>query len=210
MMMKRMTLLALVLTVGFSSGLVAQPYYPGGMSRLGPAVEATQPGPAEILERGLQRLLAFVGGEARPDKAAIATFLDREIAPYFDFSYMAQWAGGPLWRRMTPQQRREFEGRLQQMFLGALTQRLTRYGGQQIRVLRSRPGRNNEVTVGVAIQNPRGYPARLDFRFYRSDEGWKVFDVSANGNSALMYYRQYFRQQARRPAAPRGYYQGRR
>jgi len=209
-MMKRTLLAMLMLVAGFSSGLAAQPYYPGGMSHFGPAAEAPQPGPAAILKRGLRRLMGFASQEPRPEKAHIAAFLDQEIAPYFDFAYMARWAGGRMWQRMTPQQRRDFEGQLQQLFLGALTQRLTRYGGQQIRVLRSRPGRDNEVTVGVAIQNPQGYPARLNFRFYHSSDGWKVFDVSANGNSALMYYRQYFRQQMRQRAPQRGFYGGRR
>jgi phospholipid transport system substrate-binding protein len=44
----------------------------------------------------------------------------------------------------------------------------------------------------VAILQASGYPANLDFRFYRGKTGWKVFDVAANGSSALTYYRQYF------------------
>ncbi|MEW8429523.1 MAG: ABC transporter substrate-binding protein [Candidatus Thiodiazotropha sp.] len=35
----------------------------------------------------------------------------------------------------------------------------------------------------------------MDFRFYRSEAGWKVFDVSANGNSAVAYYRRHFANQ---------------
>lgn len=222
-----------LLGVGMVTTAAAQPYYRGGLpgygqarqapygqargavpygqSRIAPYAKAQQaqpPGPGMILQQGLDRLTAFVGQEPRPDEARLARFLDREIAPYFDFPYMARWAAGRLWSGLSPQQRRDFEGRLERMFLEALAQRLTRYDGQQLRVLRPRPGRDNEVTVGVAIPNPRGYPARLDFRFYRSADGWKVFDVSANGNSALMYYRQYFRQQ-RRQRAPRpgpGYY----
>jgi len=92
-----------MLVAGFSSGLAAQPYYPGGMSRFGPATEVPQPGPSVILKQGLQRLIGFASQEPPPDKDRIAVFLDREIAPYFDFAYMARWAGGRMWQRMTPQ-----------------------------------------------------------------------------------------------------------
>ncbi|MCB1882186.1 MAG: ABC transporter substrate-binding protein, partial [Gammaproteobacteria bacterium] len=50
------------------------------------------------------------------------------------------------------------------------------------------------------------YPARLDFRFYLAEDGWKVFDVAANGSSAVMHYRQQFRQMMRERMMPyRGY-----
>ena len=34
--------------------------------------------------------------------------------------------------------------------------------------------------------------SRLNFRFYWNDQGWRIFDVSANGASAVAYYRSYF------------------
>lgn len=209
--MKTYLLAGALLTAGLVSTVTAQPYYPGNYGGgyapyFRPQQQAVQPGPSAILQQGLERLIAFVDRDPRPGEADLAAFLDREIAPYFDFAYMARWAAGRMWPRMTPQQRRDFESRLQRLFLGALAQRLTGYGGQQFRVLRPRAGRNNEVDVGVAVQNPRGYPAKLNFRFYRSEDGWKVFDVAANGNSALMYYRQYFRQQQRQRAPRPGYY----
>ena len=203
--------LALVfgLLVGCSGLASAQPYYPSGAAPSAGARQVQAPGPALILKQGLQRLTAFMGSEERPGSGQIAAFLDHEIAPYFDFDYMARWAGGRLWQEMTPQQRREFEGQLQQMFLGTLAQRLGGYGGQQVRVGHPRQGRNNEVTVAVAVMNPGSYPSRLKFRFYPSGDGWRIFDVSANGSSAVMYYRQHFSQKMRRQGAPgRGYGRG--
>jgi phospholipid transport system substrate-binding protein len=57
----------------------------------------------------------------------------------------------------------------------------------------------------VGILQASGYPASIDFRFYQSNEGWKIFDVTANGNSALAYYRQYFNRQMAAQQMPRGY-----
>ena len=203
--------LALVfgLLVGCSGLVSAQPYYPIGAVPPADARQVQAPGPAMILRQGLQKLIAFMGGDERPGSRQIAAFLDREIAPYFDFGYMARWAGGRMWQEMSPQQRLEFESKLQQMFLGTLAKRLGGYGGQQVRVGRARQGRANEVTVDVAVLNPGSYPSRLKFRFYPSRDGWRIFDVSANGSSAVMYYRKHFNQRINRQGAPgRGYRRG--
>ena len=37
-----------------------------------------------------------------------------------------------------------------------------------------------------------GLVVNLEFRWYWNDGGWKIFDVSANGASALLFYRGYF------------------
>ncbi len=199
----RKTVLTIALALGVTGAAVAQPYYPGmaGPYAVRPApapARQQQPGPAAILQQGLNRLIAFVGQGERPSPAQIAVFLDDEIAPYFDFSYMAKWVAGRTWKQMSEVQRKAFEERLKSRFLGALAQRLTRYGGQQVRVLGARKVRGNEVDVAVLVQNPRSYPARMKFRFYRSPNGWKVFDVAANSSSALVHFRQQFSRMLRR------------
>ncbi|MCP3866685.1 MAG: ABC transporter substrate-binding protein [Gammaproteobacteria bacterium] len=184
--------------IGVSGSVSAQPGYYYGTGPGTDTRQAQMPDPGRILEQGLQRLIMFLSHKNRPADAQIAAFLDGEIAPYFDFNYMARWAGGRLWQAMTPQQRNEFEGELQQMFLGTLASRLSGYSGQQVRVMRPRAGRTNEVTVDVAVLNEGGYPSRLKFRFYASSEGWKIFDVAANGSSAVMHYRKMFHSRMRK------------
>lgn len=179
-----------------ASGLLhAQYYYQPGQQYRAPA---QTPGPAMVLRHGLQKLLSFASREEMAGPEETMLFLEKEISPYFDFEYMSQWVSGGNWSRMPMAQRQQMTAQLQKMFLTALSQKLSKYGGQGFKVMRPRSRQGGEVTVPVAIQNPGGYPSRLIFRFYRSGEGgWKVFDVSANGSSALVYYRQYFNQQMR-------------
>ena len=47
----------------------------------------------------------------------------------------------------------------------------------------------------VRISKQNGYPVKLEFRFYKGAQGWKIFDVVANRTSAVVYYRRYFNQQ---------------
>ena len=58
--------------------------------------------PATIVKTGINKLTAFIrnGGAQNPEQAR--TFLETEVAPYFDFNYMTRWAAGyesSIWPR---------------------------------------------------------------------------------------------------------------
>lgn len=189
--MKIKMVLLVMLLFGVSGAVVAQQHV--GRYGFTPRAQVQQPGPAEVLEQGLNRLIDFMGQEQRPGRKRQVMFVERQIAPYFDFDYMARWAGGQLWRQLDKGQRYQLKTQLKQQFLATLVQKLSAFGGQKVNVLRVRQKRGGEVSVGVIIMNPQGYPAKLNFRFYQSSTGWKIFDVSANGNSALMHFRRHFK-----------------
>ncbi len=193
-----LTVATAVLAMGMNA-VAAMPY---SLPRHQIAQPQQQAGPTQVLREGVAKLVAFMGQPDRPDAIQIQAFLDTQIAPYFDFDYMAQWVAGRQYRAMNAAQRAQMKNQLEAMFLGALAKRLGGYSNQKIRVLRARRGHGNEVTVGVGILQPGGYPAKMDFRFYRSNDGWKVFDVAANGSSALVYYRQQFNRSLRQRHAP--------
>ena len=153
-------------------------------------------GPGEVLKEGVTKLLQFMRQKERPSPESIEGYLDNEIAPYFDFAYMAKWTAGPAYRNMDGRQRSMLEQKIKEMLLSSLSQRLGSYDNQDVRFFRPRRVGQNEVMVRLGILRAGGYPARIDFRFYRGESGWKVFDVSANGSSALAFYRQYFARQA--------------
>ncbi|MES9895746.1 MAG: ABC transporter substrate-binding protein, partial [Candidatus Thiodiazotropha endolucinida] len=115
------------------------------------------------------------------------------------------WAAGPMNRHMNDQQRQALAQKIKEMLLGTLSKRLSSYDNQDVRFFRPRRVADNEVKVRVGILQAGGYPASLDFRFYRSDDGWKVFDVSANGNSALAFYRRHVANQSRAQGGGRSY-----
>lgn len=209
-MKSRLSILILLLA-GFSGLVWAQPYFP--MDQYAPGripseiSRQQQPDPSVILRQGLRRLMAFASADPRPSRSQAEAFLQAEIVPYFDFRYMASWAVGERsWQQMHERQREDLEDYIKQDFLSTLATRLTAFGDQQVQLSRPRQISDNEVMVAVTILNPQAYPARLNFRFYRAKEGWKVFDVAANGNSAVVYYRNQFRQMMReRTMNRRGY-----
>jgi len=163
----------------------------------GPAVAPARMAPAqrpgaeaaEAVKAGMDKLLAYLRQEDAPNKLQAAAFLDREIAPYFDFAYMAQWAAGPAWAGMGEQDRKALSATIEASFLSSLATQMAKYDGQQVRYLHPRPGPSGSVKVPVGIVRPGAYPAKMVFRTYRSGDGWKVYDVEANGRSAAAYFR---------------------
>jgi phospholipid transport system substrate-binding protein len=203
--MKKIVSVAALATLLVGATLQAAPYYGYAQPHMGaPQIEPAAPG--RILHEGMSKLLKFMRQPERPNTPAIAAFLQNEIAPYFDFAYMSSWVAGPMGRHMNERQRAELAQAVEQLLLGTLAERLSDYQNQDVRFFPPRRVSENEVKLRVAILQASGYPANLDFRLYRSAAGWKVFDVAANGSSALIYYRQYFsRQSGMSQRMPRGY-----
>ena len=184
-----------IVTALFAMQAQASPGY--GYPQQQMNLQQQEAGPGMILREGMTKLLKFMQQKEQPNPTAIAGFVEHEIAPYFDFAYMTQWAAGSAFRNMNEGQRSVLERKVKEMLLSTLINKLGSYENQDVRFFRPRRVGENEVKVRVGILQAGGYPASIDFRFYRSESGWKVFDVSANGTSALSYYRQHFARQAR-------------
>lgn len=205
-MKKTVVFVATLLAV---SAVQAMPYGRPGPGYGAPAPAAAPSrfaanGPAAVAQSGLERLLGYLqNGDG--DLKHLGAFLNAEVAPYFDFAYMAKSAAGNLYRHMTEEQRRHLANKIKREFLATMVQRLGNYNKQQVRVVSERLSSDGRTgVVSAAIRGPQGYPARMDFRFYKSQDGWKVYDVMANGQSAVVHYRRQFRRSVYRPSAEGG------
>lgn len=203
--MKRLFGLCLLSALCFGGSALAQPpgmFGPYGMPPYPTARPQPSESPTAVLRGGIDKLIRYLHQENRPDTKEVTTFLESDIAPYFDFAYMAKWIAGPTWDTMTEKQRTTLASTIEERFLGTMAEHMADYDKQNIRFLRPHRRGGNDVTVSLGILNPGRYPSKLDFRMYRSQDGWKVFDVVANGQSAAAYYRQDFNNRWRqRPAA---------
>ena len=183
----------------FAGSAFAIPHYGPGPSPYasGPASAPRAGNPAVTLRAGMDKLLTFLGSEERPSPEALAQFLDTEIAPFFDFQYMASSAGGRLYEQLSEEGQRGMVEDVKRTFLTKLAEKLGAYDKQQVRFLPPRAGNDGRTArVSVAVINPGSYPARLDFRMYRARHQWRVFDVSANGQSAIVHFRRQLMRQA--------------
>lgn len=191
----------LILMLGLvSAPLLAQ----GGYPYASPPAMAQPPSglgePAQVLRTGIETLTGYLDGQHnRMSPAQLQQFLEQQIAPYFDFERMAWWSAGSLNRHMNPAQRQQFADLLKHRFMQAMVEQLMGYRHAQLVYL---PPRGNplqgDVTLGVRVLGADAPPVQLDFRLYRTQAGnWMVYDVAANGMSAVAHYRNEFAQMAR-------------
>jgi len=162
--------------------------YGSGASQWTPRAE--QNSPADMLRDGVQQLTRFL--DSKPNRGALTSYLDRMVAPWFDFDYMAQWAGGRRFQQMDERQQDELAVRIKTSFLEKMSQKLASYSRQRAMFLPAESDGYGQMTLPIVIENPDGYPSHLEFVMRQTGQGWKVVDVSANGMSALVFYRQMF------------------
>jgi phospholipid transport system substrate-binding protein len=194
------TTLAVALLVA-SAHLFAQSGYGQGNPLYTPAYRPIAATPDQVIRRGVDRLSGFLVGAQNASPQAIRAFLDHEIAPSFDFAYMARWAAGPMYRRLSDAQHARMTAVLKDLFLSALAKNLGTYAQPtpRVDVYPARTTANGrQATVHARVVSLNGIFSGLNFRFYWSEQGWRIFDVSANGASAVAYYRNYFGDMFRR------------
>lgn len=151
--------------------------------------------PVVMLQKRVDKLLDYL--KEHPDNDGLGEFLATQISPSFDFPFMAKAAAGKYGRHMTDAQHQRLVKKLQVMFLTAMAEKLSSYDGQDVVYLPARFNDFDRTTITALINNPGGYPGRIDFRVHLTKEGWKIFDVAARGQSAIAFYRGYFRKAMR-------------
>jgi phospholipid transport system substrate-binding protein len=185
-MMKKISALLLLMWLPFMAQ--AGNYYP-------PQEISGLEEPARVLRVGVESLTGYLNDNKGVPPEQLHAFLEQEIVPYFDFNRMAFWAAGETNRYLNPEQRQQLTIMLRERFLQTMAEELSGYKQSRIQYLRPRGNpRRGDVTLGVRVFGADSYPVQLDFKLYRGKEGWKVYDVVANGVSAVSHYRNEFSQ----------------
>lgn len=151
--------------------------------------------PAVLLKKAVERVSAFVSKGEMKDVASLDHFLDEQIAPFFDFSEMGVLVGGKLYHKMDQANQKEFQQRLQLLMFDNLTSYIVSFDGTMPQTAFFQPVMtpNGQMVARVRVLRRNMRPTNLAFRFVKGSNGWKVIDVAANGQSAILYYRQYYR-----------------
>lgn len=162
--------------------------------------EVNQKDPARKVANQLKNLRTFLAKakDNNIDRAQAMQFIESQITPDVDFATMTRMALGRLAMRMNPQQRAAAQDALRTNFTTKLVETMGDIRATRFTVGRTRVGTSRgELVVPVRLDRWRGQPLSVNFRFYESTDGWKVFDVQAGGQSAVMFYRGYFARQFR-------------
>lgn len=146
--------------------------------------------PGRQLQQRVRTLTSYLATHDQVPAEQLMLFLEKEVAPFFDFDRMARWSAGPHGRYMNQTQAELFTAGIRHSFMAAMAQRLAGYPVQGVQFLPPRGDmQSHEVTLSVRVLSSQAFPVQIDFRLAYGDKGWKIYDVAANGSSAVAYYR---------------------
>ena len=154
--------------------------------------EKTQLTPDILLNRAIFKTVQHLRNTGHEDLNKIVLYINQEIAPMFDFHRMTRLSLGGISRNLSEPQFAFMVNRIKTSFLEALANRLVSYSftNRDLEFMMPRKSLfKQEMSVKVFIKNPRGFPGRITFKFHKTNSSWKIFDVAANGQSAIAHYR---------------------
>jgi phospholipid transport system substrate-binding protein len=151
--------------------------------------------PKETVEGGVNNVIATLGDpdfKAKAKDAQIAQIGD-EIDAIFDFKELSRRTLGREWKKMKPEQQKEFVQLFRELLQGVYADRLLAYSDQKIIFGRETMLKKGRAEVQSFLQTADGAKIPLFYRLTDKSGSWKVYDVIIEGVSMVKNYRTQFR-----------------
>ncbi|MGA9854142.1 MAG: ABC transporter substrate-binding protein [Gammaproteobacteria bacterium] len=169
-----------------------------------PVLAADNPAPAlmtpdKVVQQTASQMLASVNsrrGELKQHPQELYDLIGKILLPHFDLGYASRIVLGPYWRSATPAQRQEFQDAFYKYLVHSYANGLLQgnYSDSNIQV---EPWRGSDAEdrtmVRSKVTRANGAPPiPVDYAMIRTKDGWKAFDVTIEGVSYVMNYRNQF------------------
>jgi phospholipid transport system substrate-binding protein len=130
---------------------------------------------------------------AAGDRQKALKLAEEKVLPYIDFQHATRLAVGRSWNQATPEQKQKLVSEFRRMLVRTYSNGIGAYQGQTLKVLPARGKPDPEdTTVRTQFQRPGGQPLPIDFAMRKTDQGWKVYDITVEGVSLVLTYRSEF------------------
>lgn len=161
-------------------------------------VRRSLPDVLDLMESGLYWLQDLRGVAEPRDPASLVRLMEDQAARFFDLAYMAYQVAGPRYVQMDLLQRSHFQNRVRDRLFEMLARQVGLY---DVRMPRLRPlvPRYTGMTtgqVGGVFYHSGGPIIQLTFEFYLTPYGWRIYDVTSNGVSAISVLRRDYHDNA--------------
>ena len=129
------------------------------------------------------------------DRKKALALAEQKILPHVDFRESTRLATGKAWNGATPEQQDQIVKEFRSMLVRIYSNAIDVYRGQTMKALplRLQPGAT-DVTVRNQFLRP-GQPAvPVDYAMRKMPEGWMIYDITVDGVSLVLTYRDEFDQ----------------
>ena len=150
--------------------------------------------PAQIVEEattGLMEELDTRREEFKANPALLREVVNADMLPLLDVEYSARLILGRGGRGATPEQLSDFAGAMSENLLNRYSEGLLGFESDTDLDVLPMKGKNTEklTRVRTRFNLENGSSVPVDFAFRKTDLGWKAFDVTIEGISYVMTYR---------------------
>ncbi|MGF6922696.1 MlaC/ttg2D family ABC transporter substrate-binding protein [Paraburkholderia sp. 40] len=154
--------------------------------------------PDALIKTVTQQVMDAIRGDKsiqQGDIKQITALVNEKILPYTDFRRTTQLAMGRNWRTATPEQQNQVVEQFKMLLIRTYSGALAQVRDQQIQYkpFRMNPDDTDTVVRSVVMNN--GQPIELDYRLYKTAQGWRVYDINVLGAWLIQAYQQQFNEQ---------------
>jgi len=134
------------------------------------------------------------------DHKKLYAMVDENVLPHFDFRAMSRTVLGRYWRQASDDQRQRFVSEFRDLLVRTYATALLKYNNEQIVYLpfRMEPGDRIATVKSEVRRTDGGPPIAINYSFYHTDAGWKVYDVTIEGASLVTTYQSTYAERVRR------------
>ena len=157
---------------------------------------AEMPGPDAVVKSTANEVLETLKSDkdlANGDTSKLGHIVEDKIASKFDFNRMSRLVLGAKWKEASREQQERFIGEFRSLLIRTYSSALAKYKNQTIeyKPLHDDPN-SKDATVMTKVVQPDGTSIALDYTLTKTDNSWKVYDVSIDGLSLISTYRGQF------------------
>ncbi|QCP53029.1 ABC transporter substrate-binding protein [Trinickia violacea] len=154
-----------------------------------------QTDPQTLIQTVTQQIMEEVRQQAlTPDDIPrIMSIVNRDILPYVDFRRTTQYAMGRFWRSSTPQQQDQVVEQFKQLLIHTYSGALALVNTDQKFEYPPSPNDSSATDAVVRTIAPgKNGQIQIDYRLYKSPQGWRVYDINVLGAWLIQTYRTQF------------------
>ena len=161
-----------------------------GWAHVGQVAEPDPGGPEHFVQDFADRVLAALREPSLTPEQRLRR-VDALVVEGFDLDRVARVALGRYWKAADEAQRQEFTALFKAYVLTSYGRRFSEYGDQRLRVAAAAPAGGDDATVETHVEGG-ATSIRIDWRLARAGDGWRVLDLTVEGVSLLLTYRNEF------------------
>ena len=150
-------------------------------------------GPTETVKGAVDQVFAGQDGSAVKKVSIAERRADiRKVAEnLFDFQEMSRRSLGSTWDTVSSSEKQEFVRLFTSLIANSYMGKIEQYTGEPIRY-ESEEIDGSEASVLSRVVTPKGAEIGIEYRLYRAEARWAVYDVRVDGISLVNSYKAQF------------------